>query len=62
MSDPANLEEMLSALYLLEVEYPKFDKVPYERSIAFTHKLMFDICERIIHIEHTLKGIAKNEH
>lgn len=56
---PVNIEEMLSALYLLEVDFPKFESIPYERSLLISHALLRDVCERLLVIENKLKAVEQ---
>ena len=56
---PINIEEMLSAIYLLQVDFPKLENIPYERSLVLSHSFLRDLCERLLVIENTTKGSFK---
>lgn len=59
IKQPRTIEEMLSALYELDKQFPRWHDVPYEESIMLSHSLIADLCERVYLLEAELKGLKQ---
>ena len=59
MQAPNNIEEAITALEELFNRHGQIDNIPYEDAVIPTHRLFWDLLNRIILIETKLETIQK---